>query len=158
MTCLPPGLHLTVSRFRWSSSYPLKTAWSGLQRKNIEYNPLATNIFYLPITAVTMIMLVAGSLKAVLCSDDCGKKDLLQRERGLEMATALCVQVLLKQWTRKIQTLGERSAMYSAKLRSDVLLWPSGRRAVWNPHAHSRNSSGASWTRHRQFPTDSHSS
>lgn len=69
-----------------------------------------------------MIMLVAGSLKAVLCSDDGGKKDLLQRERGLEMATALCVQVLLKQWTRKIQTLGERSAMYSAKLRSDELL------------------------------------
>lgn len=65
-----------------------------------------------------MIMLVASSLKAILCSDDGGEKDLLQRERGLEMPTALRVQVLLKRQRSKIQTLGERSAMYSAKQRN----------------------------------------
>lgn len=69
-----------------------------------------------------MIMLVAGSLKAILCSDDGGEKDLLQRERRLKMATALRVQVLLQQRTRKIETLREKSAMYSAKQRSDELL------------------------------------
>lgn len=64
-----------------------------------------------------MIMLVAGSLKAILCSDDGGEKNLLQSERGLKMPTALCVQVLLNRKRSKFQTLGERYALYSTKQR-----------------------------------------